>query len=158
MDTFFKAPFEIYLDPQGFDLQFYTTQRALKVYTLYIQRQANTKPDTDEQLYSIKQSLQYILTFCKSENIDISDYINHKTNNTYTFLLHLKAHKINIYTLFGFDSFEENIESVDRGYLEFVLGTFVDNLPTFRTNFMSSTFAKNLVRQGINKLKQIQKN
>ena len=157
MDTFFKAPFEIYIDNNGFDLKFYTSQRALKVYTLYVQRQALTKPDTDDQLYNIKQSLQYVLTFCNKNNIDIDEYIHHKTNNTYTFLIHLKEHKINIYTLFGFDAFEKNFKSTDPGYLEFLLGTFVDNLPTFRTNFMSSTHAKNFVRKGLDKLKQIQK-
>tara|TARA_B100001123_G_C14981487_1_gene895804 strand:- start:224 stop:868 length:645 start_codon:yes stop_codon:yes gene_type:complete len=156
MDTFFKAPFEIYIDNNGFDLKFYTTQRALKVYTLYMQRQAQGKPDTEEQLYNIKKSLQYILTFCNNKKIEIEDYINHKTNNTFTFLIHLKEHKINIYTLYGFSEFEDNISQIDGGYLRFILGEFVDNLPVFRTNFMSSRIAKPFIRSGLKRLKQLQ--
>ena len=156
MDTFFKAPFEIYLDNKGFDLKFYTTQRALKIYTLFKQRQATAKPDTDEQLHNIKKSLQYILAFCNDVDITIDQYINHTTNNTYTFLLHLKEHKVNIYALFGYPEFEENLASMERGYLKFLLGEFIDNIAMFRTNFASSKYAKQLARDGIDRIKQIQ--
>ena len=156
MDAFFKAPYEIYVDDIAFDLSFYTTQRALKVYTLYTQRNALSKPDNDEQLHDIKRSLKYILSFCVHNKIKITEYIDHMTNGTYTFLLHLKEHKVNIYTLFGFPNFEQNLSSIERELLKFIAGGYIENISTFRTNYMSSSRAKSLVKQGLLKIQEIQ--
>ena len=149
LDDFFKAPFEVYLDNKSFDLKFYTTQRALKVYTLYMQRQADKSPDCDDQLYSIKSSLKYISSWCNTNNIHPGAYIEHMTNNTNTFLLHLKQHKVNIYTLFAFENFDDVISSIDIEYLRFILGSYADNISIFRTRFIKSTSAKTLSRKGL---------
>jgi hypothetical protein len=158
IDDFFKAPWSIYSDHIGFDLGFYTTQRALKVYTLYTQRRATAKPDTEEQLYDIKKSLQYILKFCTIHKINIHEYVNHKTNNIYTFMLHLKEHNVNIYTLFGFENFENNMNEIDRDHINFMLGELLQNIPIFRTNYLSSQRAKTFINLGIKKIQDIQKN
>lgn len=157
IDKFFRAPWEMYIDKGNFDLKFYTTQRALKVYTLYIQRQAMRKPDTEEQLYDIKQSLKYIYRFCNNTNITIDDYMSHKTGDVYTFMLHLKEHKVNIYTLFGFSNFESKMKQLDTDYLKFMLGDLAVNLSEFRTNYITSNHAKNFIKLGLNKIKQNQK-
>lgn len=156
IDDFFSAPFNVYSDNVGFDLKYFTTQRALKVYTLYINRRAMSKPDTEEQLYDIKKSLQYILKFCSRNRLEVGDYINHKTNNIYTFMLHLKEHHVNIYTLFGFTNFESNMKQMDHDHVKFMLGELQSNIPTFRTNYMSSTRAKNFIKLGIQKIQTIQ--
>jgi hypothetical protein len=156
-DIFFKAPWEIYLDKGVFDLKFYTTQRALKVYTLYMQRQAQKKPDHEEQLYDIKRSLQYIYRFCVNTNISIDEYTSHMTSGLNTFVLHLKEHNVNIYTLFGFGDFETKLRQLDREQLKFILGDIITNLAEFRTNYMSSQHAKTFIKLGINKIKQNQK-
>lgn len=156
MTDFFSAPWKIYTDKPDIDLSFYITQRALKVYTLYIQRKATIKPDAEEQLYDMKKSLQYILSFCNNNNIEIDQYIHHKTNSLYTFVEHLRKHKVNIYVLFGFDSFEQNISNSDWEQIKFSLGEMVDHLDKFRTNYLTSARAKNFVQLGINKIKTIQ--
>ena len=157
VDIFFKAPWELYIDKGVFDLKFYTTQRALKVYTLYTQRQAQKKPDHEEQLYDIKRSLQYIYRFCVNTGIAIDQYTNHKTSGMNTFVLHLKEHAVNIYTLFGFPDFETQLQQLDREQLKFTLGDLITNLPEFRTNYLSSRHAKNFIKLGIDKIKQNQK-
>ena len=78
------------------------------------------------------------------------------TNGTYTFLLHLKEHKVNIYTLFGFPNFEQNLSSIERELLKFIAGGYIENISTFRTNYMSSSRAKSLVKQGLLKIQEIQ--
>ena len=155
IEEFFKAPFSIYND-QLFDLKFYTSQRALKVYTLFNQRKQLIPPDHDDQLYGIKKSLQYILRFCNNNNIDIDDYISHTDGGLPSFVMHLKHCNVTVYTLFGFEDFERVLGSIDRDHLKFTLGELVDNIPQFRTRFMTSTLAKKLVRSGVNKLKEIQ--
>ena len=156
MDDFFIAPYEVYPDNTGFDLKFYTTQRALKVYTLYTKRKAYTNPDSEEQLFDIKRSLQYILKFCNRYRINIEQYTDHRSGNMFSFVLHLREHKINIYTMFGFEKFESNLNSYNREELEFTIGDYIDNLDRFRTNFISSNRAKTLVHEGLKKIKQIQ--
>ena len=157
IDEFFKAPFRIYSD-KIFDLKFYTSQRALKVYTLYVQRKQLTPPDSDDQLYGIKKSLQYILKFCNDQNITIDEYISHMDSGLPTFVMHLKHCNVTLYTLFGFESFESCINSIDRDHLKFTLGDLVSNIPQFRTRFMTSTLAKKLARVGIRKIKELQNN
>ena len=90
-DDFFKAPFDIYQDGDNFDLKFYTSQRALKVYTMYIQKREMKSPDSDDQLTSIKKSLEYILRFCNNNKINIGEYTHQTTGNIPTFVQHLKA-------------------------------------------------------------------
>ena len=157
VDKFFRAPWEMYIDKGNFDLKFYTTQRALKVYTLYIQRQAMRKPDTEEQLYDIKQSLKYIYRFCNNTNITVDEYMSHKTGDIHTFMLHLKEHKVNIYTLFGFPNFENKMKQFDTDHLKFMLGDIATNLSEFRTNYITSQHAKNFIKLGLDKIKQNQK-
>ena len=156
MNDFFAAPWKIYSDQPNIDLSFYVSQRALKVYTLYKQRKATTKPDAEEQLYDMKRSMQYILKFCNKNKIGIDQYIEHKTNNIYTFVDHLRQHQVNIYVLFGFENFESNLRKCDWEHVKFMLGDMVDHLDNFRTNYLTSSRAKNFVQLGINKIKQIQ--
>lgn len=35
IDEFFKAPFSVYPEPANYDLKFYTTLKAIKIYKIY---------------------------------------------------------------------------------------------------------------------------
>lgn len=154
IDDFFKAPYDIYSEHEtSFDLKFYISQRSLKIYTLYMQKKRIQSPDTDEQLYSIKKSLQYILTYCLRHKIPIDSYINHSTGSTPAFMNHLKKGDINIYALFGFGGFESTLRSLDTDTVKFILGDIYDNLPRSRTQFQSSTIAKPFIQAGIEKIR-----
>ena len=155
-DDFFKAPFDIYQDVSDFDLKFYTSQRALKVYTMYIQKREMKSPDSDDQLASIKKSLEYILRFCNNNKINIDQYTKHTTGNIPTFVQHLKECNVNVYTLLGFDDFETILNSADREHVNFMIGDIVVSLPKYRTLFASSSLAKKFVRSGITKIKELQ--
>ena len=155
IDQFFQAPYHIYED-QWFDLKFYTSQRALKVYAMHKQKMNSNPPDSDEQLYGIKKSLEYIIHFCDRENINIDDYLKHNTNSIPTCILHLKQCRVTIYTLLGFQEFESILKSVDRDRMIFMLGDLFENLADFRNRFIKSSLAKKLCRAGINKIRQLQ--
>ena len=153
-DDFFKAPYDIYSDKDNpFDLKFYITQRALKVYTLYMQKKRIQSPDTDDQLYAIKKSLQYILAYCTRNNILIDSYIHHSTGSMPSFLKHLKKGDITIYSLFGFPDFEKVMKTIDAETLQFVLGDIYNNLPRSRTQYQSSKLAKQFISAGLEKIK-----
>ena len=154
IDSFFKAPYDIYSDKETvFDLKFYTSQRALKIYTLHMQKKRVQSPDTDDQLFSIKKSLEYILTYCKNNKIEVCDYVNHMVNSVPEFIHHIKKGHVNIYTMFGFSNFEDVIKKTDKELLEFMLCDIYDNLPRLRTQYQSSRLAKNFIKQGITKIK-----
>jgi hypothetical protein len=155
LEDFIKAPYVIYPDENYFELEYYTTLKATKAYTLYQQKLLTMSPDSQDQLENIKNSLLFISSFCKEQNIAIADYINHKTNDTFSFLLHLKEHRVNVYCLFGFNSFDKNIKSVDSDLLSFIIGNdLMANLSTFRTKYFNSSKARTFVELGIQKITQ----
>jgi hypothetical protein len=154
LENFIKAPYEIYSDQEHFDLDYYTTLKATKAYTLFMKKQEMLDPDNDEQLKNIIESLKYISSFCIEHEIDISKYIQHQTGNNASYILHLKEHRVNVYSLFGFQAFERSIRAQDSELLKFILGDdFLNNLSTFRLKFFASKKAKTLVELGIQKIK-----
>lgn len=158
VDTFFRAPYEIYDKQDWFDLQFFTTQKALKTYTLYQTRKENEHPDTKNQLFFIKDSLKFILSFCRAKNITIGDYIFHKDDKMNTFLIHLKERKISIYVLFGLIGAEKILYSLPEDIKGFMFKELFNKIDTFRTRFASSSKAKFLVHEGLKKLQNITNN
>ena len=155
LNDFILAPYKIYPDENHFNLDYYISLKATKAYVLFQNKKLFQDPDTIDQLENIKISLQFISTFCKEQNIDIDNYIDHVTNNQFTFLLHLKEHRVNVYCLFGYTSFDQKIRSVDFDLLSFILGKdLVDNIPVFRTKFLNSIKARKFVELGFKKIKQ----
>jgi hypothetical protein len=155
INDFILAPYKIYPDEKHFNLEYYISLKAIKAYTLYQNKKQFQDPDTQDQLENIKNSLLFISTFCKEQNIDVEDYINHTTNNQLTFLLHLKEHRVNVYCLLGYSSFDQKIRSVDYDLLSFIIGKdLLDNIPVLRTKFLNSIKAKKFVELGLKKIKQ----
>ena len=155
LNEFIIAPFKIYPDEEFFNLEYYTTLKATKAYTLYQQKLLTLSPDSQDQLENIQKSLKFILSFCNTNNVPVTEYIEHKTNNTYSFLLHLKEHRVNVYCLFGFESFDKKIKTVDPDLLSFIIGNdLIVNLPVFRTKYLNSNKAQKFVKLGIQKITQ----
>jgi len=153
VEDFFKAPYLLYKDEKYFPLEYFYTLKAIKSFTLNNQRQNNLDPDSDEQLNNIKQSLVYILNFCNKHNIDVENYIFHKTNNEYSFLLHLKEHNVNMYTLLGYNNFEKVLRSCNAEITKFIIGEeLYNNVQTFRTKLFNSKKAAKLVSLGLKKI------
>jgi len=153
IDEFFKAPYEIYTAPeQSFDLKFYTSQKALKLYTMYQTKKLNEPPDSLNQLYFIKRGLSFILSFCNNNNISLSEYTSHMTNSINTFILHLKEHKISIYILFGFVDGEDKLRNIGNDMMKFIFGDLKNKLDIFRSRYYTSCKAKILVKEGLKKI------
>ena len=113
-------------------------------------------PDSDEQLYGIRKSLEYIIRFCDKEGISIDTYTSHVTGSIPTCLLHLKQCKVTVYTLLGFREFEQVMNQVCKDQLQFMLGDLSTNISDFRNKFIKSSLAKKLCRVGLDKIRQLQ--
>ena len=155
IEDYFNAPYNLYPDEQYFPLEYFHSLKATRAYTLAMKQQENLDPDSAEQLTNIKESLVFIKRFCNEKSISPVDYINHKTNNEYSFVLHLKEHKVNIYSLLGYLGFEKNIKQRDAEIIKFIIGEdFFNNLPAFRTKLYNSKKAVRLVESGLKKICQ----
>jgi hypothetical protein len=153
IEDYFKAPYSLYPDEPYFPLDYYASLKATKSYTLFQKKIVNMDPDSEEQLSNIKQSLVFILNFCNEAKVSPQNYINHKTNNEYSFMVHLKEHKVNIYTLLGFEVFEKNLKSRDPEIIRFIIGDdFYNNISTYRTKLYNSKKALRLVDLGLKKI------
>jgi hypothetical protein len=158
IENFFNAPYSLYKDEVYFDLSFYTTLKAIKAFTLQNKNIENLDPDSQEQLDFVKASLLFINKFCRDNKTTIANYLSHKTNNMFTFLIHLKNREINIYTLFGFNNFDKHIKNSDLEILKFMFGeSFLNNIGLCRIKFFNSKKCKNLVANGLQKLADFNK-
>ena len=153
VEEYFIAPYTLYPDETFFPIEYYTSLKATKAYTLSQKKKINDDPDSNEQLTSIKESLVFISGFCKTKNIPISEYISHRINNEHSFIIHLKEHKVNVYTLLGFNNFEKILKTKDPEIMRFIIGEEIyNNVQNFRTRLYNSQKALKLIDLGIKKI------
>ena len=153
IEDFFNAPYNLYPDETYFPIEYFTSLKATKAYTIFQKKRVNEDPDSVDQLQNIKESLVFINNFCRQKNIDPHIYIHHKTNNEFSFLIHLKEHKVNIYTLLGFVNFEKNLKTRDAEVVKFIIGEdLYNNIQNYRTRLFNSQKAVRLVELGIKKI------
>ncbi|MBC8416789.1 hypothetical protein H8E06_00485 [bacterium] len=156
LEDFLNAPYEIYGGDEHFDLKFYTTQRAINLYVTYTKRRMADDIDNDKVIEKIKESLYFIYTFCKDNDITLKEYIEHKTNAMNSFILHVHENKIILYTLFGFNTFEKELNKTSYEVREFILGDLVRNIDRYRKNFQASNKAKGVIRKGLSEIYKLQ--
>ena len=151
---FFEAPYTIYPGESGFDLDFFSSQKAIKVYTLSLKKKMLLEPDDTYHLHNISKGLKFIQAFCYSKKITLGQYLNHKEAVQHEFIIHLKERKISIYNLFAFIDFDKYLKLHDPDLLRFTLGELYDNIPVFRTKYLNSKTAKKVAEIGLKKVEQ----
>ncbi|NBW56611.1 hypothetical protein EBR43_02265 [bacterium] len=152
VNEFFSAPFTIYPGESGFDLAFYSSPKAIKIYTLAQKKKLFLSPDMPYHLNNIAKGLKYIWRFCQENNIKVLDYPKFKNGVHPICITHIKERRVSIYNMFAFDSFEGEILRCEPEALRFVLGDIYDNIAVFRTKYLGSSNAKALSSLGLKKL------
>ena len=114
--------------------------------------------EPDKQIKEIKDSLYFIYKFCKDENIELEQYLEHKTNSERTFMLHLRERKVNIYSLLGFSNFDKIMSRIDPNIGKFIIGHLYSSLDLYRTRYYNSNITINVVSEAKEKLTKILKN
>jgi hypothetical protein len=113
----------------------------------------NSDPDSDEQLERIKDSLHFILGYCRNKQITLSQYLQQKDDIIPAFVIHLKEHKVNIYTLLGFNLFAKELNAIDASTIRFIIGEETyDKIDLYRTKLFGSQKARILVEKGLQKI------
>ena len=157
IEDFFNAPYYIYVDNSPYyDIKYYTTPKAIKVYGLYVKEKDMEDPDTEYNLQFIKDSLMFIFIFCKNNNLTLDEYINHKNGDLYAFINHLRERKISLYAILGFNGTESRLHEYSDERLQFTLGEEpVKKLASRKISYYNSRKAKHIINQGKKHIKNL---
>lgn len=156
---FFKAGFECNKDIDYLNLNFFTTYKAIKLYSSYIKKINDELPDSSLQLEFIKDSLIYIKDFCISNNISLLQYTNHRTGEIYTWLNHLLGNKISFFIIFGLELLNQQLydylHNMSLDEFEMFSHDYVIKYKTSKEKLKNSKIANKLIVEGIKKIKKI---
>jgi len=157
IEDYFLAPYIVFSETNEkfFDLSFYNTQQAVKVYTLYSRKIMLEEPDSDLQLKKITEGLNFIKQFCIDKKIPLSNYLEYKSEKVHDFLIHLSNKQISIYNLFPLKTLDKQLKQYDYELLAFILKDLSSRISYFRTRFLASKQAKQLSIQGLKKIEKI---
>jgi len=146
-DSFFRAPYQLYPDVEYFGLDYFSTMRAIKAYTMY--RKTLFLKDPDEQLEQVKNSLMFIAKFCIEENIYFHQYPYHKTADLFTWMKHYKENKINIYCMFEFSDIFSSAKQLAEDVQKFFVSDFVDQFQKLYFNYNNSRKVKPYIKRTV---------
>ena len=157
IDKFFGAPYGLYPDDNTiYDLRFYASPRAIKVYSLYLKSLDQADPDSEHHIQYVKDSLLYIYKYCLNKKINVNDYINEKSGDIPTFVLHLRDRYISIYSVIGIEPFDLIMHRIPNDRLNFTVGeNFISQLDNFRTQYKMSTKLKTITEKGIKQINKL---
>lgn len=144
-DIFFSAPYKLYPDVEYFDLEYFSTMRAVKCYTMY--KKQILLEDPDSQLESVKSSLQFIAKFCIDNNMYFHQYPYHRTSDVFTWMKHYKENKINIYSMMEFTNIFSSVVSLAEDVQKFFVGQFVEQFKELFTKYKNSSHLKPFIKK-----------
>jgi len=156
VEDYFTAPYEVYEEEGFYDLDFYNSMTAVKVYNLFCDKKKNLEPDCEVQQEAVLRGINFIKKFCITKQINLSDYLKYKEPgaNVNSFVVHLKEKNISIYNLFPFKEFDKVYSSIDYSILKFILNDLASRISFFRTKFYSSKTTKNIAITGLKIIEQ----
>lgn len=157
IEEFFRSPYRMYLDnSEYYDLKFYTSPKATRLYGVYIERLDAKCPDSDHHIKFIKQSLMFLFQFCRDNNLTFHEYTKHQTGDIKTVLLHIRDKKVSPYVIFGIADLGDMLKDYSNDFLDFTAGkNFAERVDLYRSRYYNSKSAKNIIVQGIDKLTKI---
>ena len=144
-DLFFRAPYKLYPDVEYFGLDYFSTMRAVRSYTLY--KQQIFLQDPDSQLESVKESLKFIANFCIQNKIYFHQYSFHRTSDMFSWMSHYKQNKINIYSMMEFSNIFSSVKSLADDIQRFFVGEFVEKFQFLYSSYNNSTTLKAYVKK-----------
>jgi hypothetical protein len=145
LDVFFKAPYVLYPDVDYFGLDYFASMRAIKCYAMY--KKQVFLQDPDSQLEEVKQSLRFIANFCISQKIYLHQYPFHRTADLYSWMIHYKENKINIYSVFEFSGVFSSIKELTEEVQNFFISGFVEQFQNLFVKYNNSKEIKPYMRK-----------
>ncbi len=146
-DLFFRAPYKLYPDVEYFGLDYFSTMRAIRSYTLY--KKQIFLQDPDSQLEEIKGSLKFIANYCIDNKIYFHQYPYHRSSEIFVWMQHYKQNKINIYSIMEFPNIFSLVKSLAEDVQKFFLTEFVDQFQVLYTKYNNSNTIKPYIQKAV---------
>lgn len=144
-DTFFRAPYKLYPDVEYFGLDYFSTMRAVKSYTMY--KKQIFLQDPDSQLEQVKESLRFIANFCIENNLYFHQYPYHRSSDMFTWMQHYKQNKINVYSVMEFTNIFSSVKSLAEDVQKFFVSEFVEQFQSLYSLYNKSAELKPYVKK-----------
>jgi hypothetical protein len=139
-ETFFQAPYKLYPDVTYFGLDYFSSMRAVKAYTTYKKQIFLQNPDS--QMDQIKDSLPFISKFCISNNILLHQYSTHRSSDLFSWMIHYKQNKINLYVMFEFSNIFSSMQTFTEDVQRFFVRDFLEQFKSLHSLYINSTQAR----------------
>lgn len=152
---YFHAPYAVYGTDEFFDLKFFTSPRALKAYSIYMQRESSADPDSDTILQRVVNSLHAVKEYCMQHKVTPAEYVSHTTGDLPVFVVHLKERKLSTYIMLELAGALALLKQQSSDVMRFMFGErFYENLNLYKSRLMSSKKCKSLIRAGLMKIEK----
>ena len=150
VEEFFAAPYHIHPDTANLSLSYYLTRAAIKAYSLYQKKLQDISPEA--QIENIRNSMQFIGGFCLKQHIYLHQYLEHKTGCIYSWMMHYREHKINIYSLFEIGDLISHVAKVSIDEKELLTDNLQQTVAIFKTRYHNSSITKKFVKECTEKI------
>lgn len=145
IECFFSAPYEVYVHDirSSYTLEFFTTHKAVSLYTSYLKILRMLPPDHPTMLTWIKRSFIFIGKYCITNNTTLENYGSSLAGSFVSpFLQHIKDGYITLYAMFVFPTALQTLRSLDPDIRQLMLGDI--DIHQFAREFAQSRKAKPL--------------
>lgn len=147
-DVFFQAPYKLYPDVEYFDLEYFSTMRAVKAYTTYKNQIFLQDPDT--QIENVEESLRFMASFCIENDLYFHQYPYHRTADLFSWMSHFKQNKINAFSMMEFNDVLSSVQNLTEELQSFYVPQFVENFKTLYLSYNSSKKLKPYLKKAFN--------
>jgi hypothetical protein len=144
VQDFFLAPFELHNDTTYQPLDYFNTYNAVQAYTKF---QKHKDTSVDKILEYTKMGLAYVYKYCEQNKLTLNRYKSETNKSDIpTWLVHLKEHKINFFTLHTLEIRDE-LYKLDREWREFYVRDFDELFKKTYTSFSYSQDQKTTLKR-----------
>ncbi len=150
LNVFFEAPYKLYPDVAYFGLDYFSSMRAIRAYTLY--KKMIFLKDPDSQIESVKESLKFIANFCIEEKILLHQYPHHKISDHFTWMTHYKENKINILSMMEFKDVYSSVQTLAEDIQRFFVQSFIEQFKKLYISYNNSLKLKPFLRKAVQQL------
>lgn len=144
IEDFFEAPKKMYQDTDYPNLKYFTTRSAIKTYTTYKNLKEDENPE--KQFNDIKKSIINIGKFCIRNNIEVKNYLKHKSGYVPSWILHYKERKINPYSIMDLGDFERDLYSLTDEEKDIYVKNLIEKVESYKVRYHNSPKTKNFVK------------
>lgn len=147
IDVYFEAPYKLYPDVEYFGLDYYSTLRAVRSYTLY--KKTLFLQDPDSQLEDVKDSLSFITKFCIQQKILLHQYPFFRQTDTFAWLTHYKENKINIYSIMEFSNVVSSVQTLAEDIQRMFVKDFVEQFKSLHLLYIKSQLLRPYLKKTV---------